>query len=148
MSRPTGVTLISLLYFFVTLVLLLCTVVFIGLMGAAGLGAHAHEMGPLGVLAGLGAVAGLICLIFAVVVALIGWGLWALKEWARLVALVFSGLGLLGGVAGFLGSILLRSHLLPAMGVAGAAFGLVRIAINALILWYLLQPHVKQAFTG
>ena len=148
MTRPTGVTVIAILYFLVTMFLALCGVVFIGLMGAASLSARAHEMGPLGVLAGLGAVAGVVCLIIALVVAFIGWGLWALKEWARIVALVFSGLGLLGGVAGFLGSILLRSHLLPAMGVAGAAFGLVRIALNAAILWYLLQDHVKQAFTG
>ncbi|HYX68116.1 MAG TPA: hypothetical protein VE825_03205 [Terriglobales bacterium] len=148
MPRPTGVTVISILYFLVTLFLLLCGVVFIGLMGVAGLDARAHEMGPLGVLAGLGAVAGVVCLIIAVVVAFIGWGLWALKEWARIVAILFSGLGLLGGVAGFLGSILLRSHLFPAFGVIGAAAGLVRIAINAVILWYLLQPQVKQAFTG
>ena len=148
MARPTGVTVISVIYFLVALVLALCGVVFMGLMGIAGLETRAHEMGPLGVLAGLGAVAGVVCLIIAVVVAFMGWGLGALKEWARIVAIAFSGLGLLGGVAGFLGAILLRTHLFPAMGVIGAAAGLVRIAINALILWYLLQPHVKQAFAG
>lgn len=148
MQRPTGVTVISLLYFLVTLVLALCGVVFMGLIGTAGLGARAHEMGPLGVLAGLGVVAGVVCLVLAVLIGFVGWGLWTLKGWARVVAIIFSGLGLLGGVAGFLGAILLRSHLFPAVGVIGAGFALLRIAINALILWYLLQPHVKQAFAA
>ncbi|HXZ28517.1 MAG TPA: hypothetical protein VEG08_11030 [Terriglobales bacterium] len=148
MQRPTGVTVISILYFLGALFLTLCAVVFIGMMSVAGLGARAHEMGPLAVLAGLGAVAGVVCLIFAVVAVVVGWGLWSLKEWARIVALIFSGLGLVGGVVGFLGAVLLRSHLFPAFGVIGAVGGLVRIAINALILWYLLQPQVKQAFAA
>jgi len=148
MPRPTGVTFISLLYFLVALVLIVCGVVFIGLLGAAELSARAHEMGPFAVLAGLGAVAGVVCLVFALLLAFIGWGLWSLKEWARIVALIFAGLGLLGGVAGLLGSLLIRSPLLPALGMIGAVLALVRIAINALILWYLLQPQVKQAFAS
>lgn len=148
MPRPAGITLISLLYFFVALLLVVCAAVFMGMMGIAAVGERAHQLGPFSVLARLGALAGVVCLVIALMMGLVGWGLWALKEWARIVALVLSGLGLLGGVAGFLLALLVRSPMLPVLGMVGAAFALVRIAINALILWYLLQPQVKHAFAG
>jgi hypothetical protein len=57
-----------------------------------------------------------------------------LKNWARVVTIIFAGLAVLSGLAGFL-----ISH--------GLIFtSLIRIALAAWILWYLMQPEVKAAF--
>ena len=90
-------------------------------------------------MAGLGAALGIGLLIGAAITALLGWGLMKLKEWARITAIVFAGLGLLFGVLGLFGALLHFAIIL--------LFGVViRLAINGVILWYLLQPDVKVAF--
>jgi hypothetical protein len=60
--------------------------------------------------------------------------LFQLKEWARIVVIVFAAIGLLFGMASFF---------LPGMFLFGK---LIRLAVNALIIWYLMQPPVKAAF--
>src|SRR5438132_1427249 len=70
---------------------------------------------------------------------LIGWGLWNLKNWARITAIVFAVLGMLGGATGLMWALM---HFNPVL-LTGA---IVRAGIAALIFWYLNQPHVKTAF--
>jgi uncharacterized membrane protein (DUF2068 family) len=90
-------------------------------------------------LAGLGIVGAVIFFVVAVLYALMGWGLWTLKNWARIIVLVFAIIGLAFGALGLMGSLL---H----FEVFTFALQLVPVAVNALIAWYLMQPHVKQAF--
>jgi uncharacterized membrane protein (DUF2068 family) len=91
-------------------------------VGAAG--------GP--VLAALGAFAGIVMIVFALLEALVGYGLWTLKGWAWMLTVILAGLGLAMNVLQMLSG-----------EIFGAMFGL---AINGVILWYMMQPHVKAAF--
>ena len=68
-------------------------------------------------------------------------GLLKLKEWARIVTIVFAAIG---AVFGLLGLFTLLAHI----AVIGILWALCRLAINVWIIWYLLQPHVKAAFQG
>lgn len=69
----------------------------------------------------------------------LGIGLWKLKNWVRIIVMVFTGIGLFFNVIG----------VLVAAGKADDKTlfsGLLTIAYNGWVVWYLLQGHVKQAF--
>jgi hypothetical protein len=125
MSRPTGVTVLAILAFCFATFLLLAGL-FVTLVGTA-VGAAG---GPL--LAALGAFAGIVMIVFALLEALVGYGLWTLKGWAWMLTVILAGLGLAMNVLQMLSG-----------EIFGAMFGL---AINGVILWYMMQPHVKAAF--
>lgn len=92
-------------------------------------------------------VLGLLLLIIAALYLAVGWGLWELRQWARLAVMVISALnlvsGLVSGVALIIGvdvgGVPLR---FPGTG-AGA---LIQAAIAAFILYYLARPDVQEAF--
>jgi hypothetical protein len=145
MNRPAGVTVIAVLFF---LGAVFCVLAGIGMMlgggfmatlmsqsGAQGAGAGA------GLFAGLGVVIGIVILVFGALYFLVGWGLLKLKEWARIVTIVLAALGALGGLFGL---VAVFTH----FGVIIVFWSLVRLAICAWIIWYLLQPQVKAAFQG
>ncbi len=139
MARPTGVTIIAVLYFILAAFCVLGGVLMF--VGGGFLASMINQQGGAGgsagagIMAGLGAVAGVVVLIFGAIAALVGWGLLKLKSWARIVALIFAGLGLLG-------ALLMLLHFSPLI-----LFGfLIRLVINGLILWYLLKPEVAAAF--
>jgi len=131
MNRPQGVTVIAVLYFL--------GAAFFGCLGLAfllggGMMATAiarHTGISAAVIGGLGIVGFVVMLCLAAVDVLVGWGLLNLKEWARIVALVFAALGLLFGFFG-----LFRFNF----------FSLIRLAIHGWMIWYLVQPHVVAAF--
>jgi hypothetical protein len=144
MGRPVGVTILAVLYFLGAVCGLLAGIGMIlggGFMATlisqqaqgAGVGA--------GFLAGLGAVLGVVILVFAALDVLLGWGLWKLKNWARIVTIVLAAIGIAGALFGLLGAFL---H----FGMFLLVLTLVRLAICGLILWYMLQPHVSAAFQG
>jgi hypothetical protein len=145
MNRPTGVTVIAVLYFIGAA---FCILGGLGMILGGGFLAsiisqsQANGAGAgAGIMAGLGAALGIGLLICAAIAALLGWGLMKLKEWARITAIVFAALGLLFGALGLFGALLHFAIVL--------LFGVViRLAINGCILWYLLKPEVKAAFQG
>lgn len=141
MGRPTGVTIIAVLDFIGAA---FCVLGGLGMM--LGGGFMASMMGQqsgagAGVLAAIGAAAGVFFLFCAAVAVLLGWGMLKLKEWARIVTLVLAALGALGSLIGLVG-------VLGHFAMVAVVFMLCRLAINGLIIWYLLQPHVKAAFQG
>jgi uncharacterized membrane protein (DUF2068 family) len=77
----------------------------------------------------------------AAISALLGWGLWALKNWARLVTVVLAAIGGLFQLLGLFGTL---AH----FNALALVTNLVSLAINALIVWYLLRKDVAAAFTG
>src|SRR3990167_7256787 len=140
MDRPTGVTILAVLNFIGAAFYILLALGFMlgmgllgGMMGQAG---GEGSAGAMGMLMGLGVVAGVILLIFALIAILLGWGMWKLKNWARIITIVLCALGALAGVA------------IAAMAgqMISAGFNLVFLLIYAWIIWYLLRPHVKEAF--
>jgi len=135
--RPTGVTVIAILHFIGAGFATLAGVGAIFGMGFLSMmAAHNSRLGG-AMLAGLGVVLAIILFIVAAVAILIGWGLWRLHNWARVTAIVFSGIAILGAMSG-----VVMLHFAPFLIVGGV----VRLAIAVGIIWYLLQPHVKTAF--
>jgi len=136
MERPTGVTVLVVLSFIFTG---LCVFVAFGAMiGGAVLASMVASMPA--ALVGVGAVivAGM-CLFFAALYAVNGYGLLKLQNWARILTIVLAGLSLLFAAFGALAAL---SHL----RVPFLFRELLIIGVDVLVLTYLFKPHVKQAF--
>jgi uncharacterized membrane protein (DUF2068 family) len=101
--------------------------------------AAAYGMPVTGMAGGIGAFIGVILLVSAALALIIAIGLFGLKNWARIIAMVLSAIG---AVFGLLAVFSLMMHFAAIM----AFWQLIKIAINVLIVWYLNQPQVKQAF--
>lgn len=143
MNRPTGVTILAVLHFLGAGLYVLAGIFFMVGMGIAGAAAGSSDAegaaGVGGMLAGMGAIAGVVMIVLAIIPGLIGWGLWTLKNWARIVTIVLTGLGLVFIVLGLVGSLM-------AMEIVSLVMNLCFAALYAWIIMYLLKPHVKQAF--
>jgi uncharacterized membrane protein (DUF2068 family) len=137
-QRPIGVTILALFDFLGMVVLLLGGLLLAVGMGVAGMSKEvAGGMGA--ILAGVGIFGAVFCFILAVLYGVLGWGLWSLKNWARIITVVFAGIGLAFGALGLVMSLI---H----FEIFSLFLQAVPVAVNALIVWYMLQPHVKQAF--
>lgn len=138
MERPTGVTILAVLYFIGTAFLGLCGVLFI--VGGSMLSGLAQSGGPgSAILAAGGAVVGAIFLVLALLELAIGIGFIKLQNWARVVAIVFTGIAVLFGV---LGMFSLLAHVM----VFALMIRVIVLAFQIWVLVYLFKPHVKQAF--
>jgi hypothetical protein len=145
MNRPTGVTVISILYFLGTALCLLFGLIFIAgggfLATIMNQQAQAGASGMAGIMAGLGAALGVFFIVIGAVDGLVGWGLLKLKNWARIVALVLSVLGACSQLFG-----LLRSF--SNFNIVSFVVTLMVLALHVWIITYLLKPEVKAAFQG
>lgn len=63
---------------------------------------------------------GAIAIIFGIFYIVVGWGLWTMKSWARIVAIILAVISLLSFPVGTI--------------------------IGIIVLWYLFKPEIKQAF--
>jgi len=139
--RPTGVVLIAVYHFLIAIFLIFLAVALglggtvLGAMFAAG---HESPLGGLGMAVGiLGAIA---MLIGAGVAGVAGYGIWALREWGRILSIVLAAISL-----GFALPGLLLGHHIHMFFLFGT-LRLIRIAIAGLIIWYLVQPQIKALF--
>jgi uncharacterized membrane protein (DUF2068 family) len=146
MARPVGVTILAILDFLGAVFCILAGLGFMlsGGMIAAMLSQNSQlssqiPAGVAGIVGGLGVGVGVGMLILAVINALLGWGLWKLKNWARVITLIFT---VLGGLSLALCVLLSLVHF-SLLGIIWYGFWL---AIYGLIIWYLLKPDVKRAF--
>jgi hypothetical protein len=139
MYRPVGVTILAILEFIGSGICALLGILVIVGAGAGLLGSMTQGQGSgLGsLMAVIGGALSVFCFIFAAIGALLGWGLWTLKNWARIILIVLASLGALGSLLALLN---LSSAII--VGVV------IRLAINGLVIWYLLQPNVAAAFQG
>ena len=137
--RPGGVTVLAILNF-VAAAALVCMGLAI-IVGAGFLGTMAghNERGAMLLFTGLGVLGAVLFFVMAVVSAAIGYGMWNLQNWSRIVSIAFCCLGILAGLIGLMAGVV-RVHPFLLMG------GIFRMAVAALIIWYLFQPHVKRAF--
>lgn len=135
MQKPVGIVILAILCWASAAFLLLPSLaLFFGSSFIAAM--VGQQFGPLAAFAGV--AAGAFLLVMAMVTAVIGWGLWTLQEWARILTIIFQGIGLALSVL----SLFALAFLHP----VGIVFRLVRITIHGLIIWYLLQPEVVAAF--
>lgn len=139
MERPVGVTVIAVLDFVGAFFLVIAGLFL--MLGLGAIGAASGKAGGMLALAGLGAVGAVIMFVFAALVAVVGYGLIKLQNWARIVTIVITGLGLVLAIPSLL-FLIVKFHPFAIMAL------LMRVAINALILWYMLQRHVKEAFAA
>ncbi|HEY4677860.1 MAG TPA: hypothetical protein VIJ01_11895 [Candidatus Angelobacter sp.] len=142
MGRPVGVTILAILNFIGAA---FCLLGGIGMILGGGFIATMLSQqgqgsaGAAGILAGLGAAAGVFIIIMAGISALLGFGLWKLKGWARIITIVLYGISAALQLLGLLGSL---AHF-NAFAVIWSVFW---IAVDAFVIWYLLKPEVKAAF--
>jgi hypothetical protein len=130
-QRPPGVVVVAVLYWLSAFVLIvLGCIMAIGFTAFGGM-----ATGMVSMFAGFGVIGGILLLGFGTVMALIGYSLFQLQEWARITTIVLVALSFAGAVFG----------LLHPIGV-GVLASLVRMAIDAVIIWYLVQPQVSAAF--
>jgi hypothetical protein len=143
MGRPVGVTILAILNLIGAAFCIIG-----GLLMIAGGGFlatmvsqqnQAGSAGAAGFFAGLGAFMGIFIIIIGGVGLLVGIGLLKLKEWARIISIVFAGLGAGLQLLGLVGSL---SH----FNIGAVIWTLFWLAIDVLIIWYLVKPEVKAAF--
>jgi hypothetical protein len=151
MSKPVGVTLIGVLDFlgmaFWAAIGLFC-LVGMSFLGAfiTKIAAQSQQQLPPGtnltaIMASVGVVMAIMFFVVALIAALIGWGMLKLKNWARIMSIIWSSVGvLLCGL--FLLLSLLRFNLFSVM------FYGFWFAVNGVIIWYLLQSQIRIAFAG
>lgn len=139
MQRPTGITIIAILFFIGAFFFLMAALAAGVGTGVAGLGAAGAP--GLGLLAGLGIVATVVLIALAAAYAAIGWGLLQLKEWARMVALLLTFVG-----AGFTSFGLLAS--LFAFEILSLLWQACWLAVHVVIIRYLMSAPIKAAFAG
>lgn len=138
MERPTGVTILAVLYFLGAGFVGLCGLLFI--VGGSMLSGMARSGGPGSALFAMGgAVVGGMFLVIAVLDLILGIGFIKLQNWARVVAIVFTAIGVLFGAFGLVGMV---AHLV----LFQLVYQLIVLGIEIWILVYLFKPHVKQAF--
>ena len=143
MNKPAGVIVIAILYFLGTAILLLAGIGFI--VGGGAIATMMSQRGQAGgsglatLMGALGAGLGIVFLVWSAVDVLVGIGLLKLKSWARMVAIVFAGIGACFQAFGLLSSL---AH----FNIVSFVFTLIILSIQVLIIWYLLKPEVKAAF--
>ena len=132
-QRPLGITILAILGIIGGV---------LGLLGGCGAIAGGALVGALGAQAGVGAVAaggGLLGLLGIVALAMaVGWiafgiGAWTLKPWAWMLGLILVGVSIVVALVTVLTS-----------GDFGSQ--IINLAIDAVMVYYLMTPEVKQAF--
>lgn len=137
--RPTGIVLIA-IYHFLAAAFLVCLAIALGVGGSvlaamlgAGLGIPLRSLGFL-----VGILGSTFSLVFACVAALAGYGVWKFREWGRILCIVLAVVSILFSLPG----LLLGLHL----GFFLSGYRVIKIAIQVLFVWYLIQPQIVALF--
>ena len=115
--RPTGVTILSVLYFLKALLSLISGALVLGVLSL---------IGPIGV--AIGTIIGGALIMIGLIQMFIVWGLWTGRGWARFIAIIFTILSILADIGGT---------------IALNPLSMIGLVISVIILWYLFQPQVK-----
>lgn len=137
-----GVSLMSVLYFVSAGVYIVLVLLAIGsreTLRALLNGLSPQDLGPAPVLLKLEPMLWLYFAIMAVVVTFLGYGMWTLRNWARVVTIMITAVSLVYAVVSL---AQIASHINPSTLV----LSLVRIGLCLLVLWYLWRPDVRAAF--
>ncbi len=151
MKRPFGVAVLAIIHFLESLLFLFTGVILwlfaqlVGEMGADALEAPdelSARMLPLileFIQSGKMLLVYAVVVVFALLFAAVGVGLWRLRPWARLLTLGLTGLRLVFLVPGLIVSLVQLDALL----IGGHA---LMLFVYGWIVWYLFQAEVKRAF--
>lgn len=149
--RPTGVVLIAIYHFITAAFLFLIGAIVLagGTLLSAIFGSsldvylpsHAHGANFGFVMAAISAA---FLFGFGLVAAIAGYGIWAVREWGRILNIILATISLLFALPGLM-VMFMPPHVFFG-GFFFGGFGLIRIAISAAIIWYLVQPQVRALF--
>jgi len=134
MTRPIGVSLIVILFLLTAAYLIVIAVVMLLSPGAVSMSSGADLLG------GLEVAGPYMFLLVAAVATAIGVGLLRLNNWARRLAIVTA----------LVGMVLLLPSVSSAVldfRIAQLIWGGLGVMVRAMIVWYLYQHPVKEAFT-
>jgi hypothetical protein len=127
-NRPLGVTILAILYWLGTLILLLAFFAWDNVV---------REMRDSGQITQSEADdlidAGWILLIPAIILFLLGLGLWKLVNVVRIIVIILAAIGVVGSLLSIL------------QGFLGA---IIQLLIGLLIIWYLMKDSTHKAFTS
>lgn len=133
-ERPTGVTVLAIIFIVFSVLELLGGVALLAFQGfmTTMMGAElpAEAMGMAGLFAGMFAFLSVILIVFGIIGLAVGAGLLGGHEWARILAIV---LGILNIVLGLINIM---------------AGGILSLVFGAIVVWYLMQPNVVSYFKG
>lgn len=87
------------------------------------------------------AVVGIILLVLAFLCAGAGVGLWGMRSWGRALSVLLVVLGVVVSVVGIAAGLVYPQMML-------VIHRIIAVGVELLILWYLVQPEVKQGFGG
>ena len=135
MNRPTGITLIAILFIALAILSLLWSGLVFGVGGLSTLVGNlfgAESIKAFGTSSGWSGFLGI--LIAAVHIA-VGVGLFLMQKWAWYLAIVAVGLTVVQGVIGMFGG-----------GLFAFMCGFLGLLVPAVILIYMIMPKVRQAF--
>lgn len=141
-KRPWGVSLMSVLYFVSAgsyIVLMVLAISARDTLRTVLNGLSPQGSGPAPVLLKLEPILWIYFAIMAVVVALVGYGMWTVRGWARVVTIVITAVSLVYGVVSLV-------HLASHISLSTLLLGLLRVGLCLLVLWYMWRPNVREAF--
>ena len=134
-TRPTGVTLLGIAFILLGLLSLFWSLLVFGFGAATGVVGGLFGDDVMATVGGAQTINGIVGVVGAVIDLVVAYGLLALKRWAWLLALVGVGISVVSGVLGLFSG-----------GFVAVCCGILGLLIPAGILYYLLQPEVRQAF--
>jgi hypothetical protein len=140
-KRPWGVSLMAVLYFigagFYVVLLSMALAVPTALHALLN-GLSPQGSGP-AILLNLGRVLAIYFTIMIVVAGLLGYGMWALKNWSRLITAFITAVSLIVGIVFFV-------RIASGVNPSTLLLELFRVGLCVLVLWYLWRPNVRAAF--
>ncbi len=137
MKRPTGISVLAIVNLLVAGV---CARMAFPLLMGSGHAATGRQGGTAPTwLEAQGVVGGVVLVVFAAIFAATSVGLWKLRNWARILFIVFGGYAVVESVLDLPGNI--AGH-----DIQELVSNVFRAGVYVWVVWYLLRPHVKQAF--
>lgn len=135
MKRPTGITIIAVLYIILAVLSLLWSGLVFGLGGLGSLFGGLFGAENVAALGTSGAWTGFLGILTALVQIVVAIGLLSMKKWAWFLALISVALTVVQGIVGIFGG-----------GPFAFMCGILGLAIPVGILIYLLLPGIRRAF--
>jgi hypothetical protein len=140
MQRPLGVTIIAAIQFFGTAFLITASLVLgTGILGTMLGAGRASALPRFVLLFGGDKLVAVAALMFACFLVTLGYGMWHLKNWARITTLTVEALSAMFAVFGILWAL---AHVTVFLFLCIS----IRLGTNLAILWYLSRPQVIRAF--
>jgi hypothetical protein len=135
MQRPTGITILAILYIVLAILSLLWSGLVFGVGGLSSLFAGLFGTESVAAFGTSSAWAGFLGILAAIVQFAVAIGLLSMKKWAWVLALIGVAVTVIQGIVGVFGG-----------GPFGFMCGILGLLIPAGILVYLLRPGIRQAF--